>query len=145
MAALRAHGIEARAAVSTTFVRTLWRLERGAPALTRVIGYPRDRAGAARLSWPAVLEQAGASALRSALPLRASGLLRAGHPGALALHHALVSPRLLARAHARGVAVLAWTVNEPRRVEELARLGVDGIVSDDPRMALSVLGTLGGR
>jgi glycerophosphoryl diester phosphodiesterase len=38
--------------------------------------------------------------------------------------------------------VLAWTVNDAAEVERLASLGVDGIVSDDPGMALRSLATL---
>ena len=35
-------------------------------------------------------------------------------------------------AQALGVRVLAWTVNEPRDIERMLDLGVDGIVSDRP-------------
>jgi glycerophosphoryl diester phosphodiesterase len=35
--------------------------------------------------------------------------------------------------------VLAWTVNDPATVRRLAAIGVDGIVSDDPGMALATL------
>ena len=35
-------------------------------------------------------------------------------------------------AHALGLSVLAWTVNEPARIAQVMDLGVDGIVSDRP-------------
>jgi glycerophosphoryl diester phosphodiesterase len=35
-------------------------------------------------------------------------------------------------AQALGLQVLAWTVNEPRDIERMLALGVDGIVSDRP-------------
>jgi glycerophosphoryl diester phosphodiesterase len=35
--------------------------------------------------------------------------------------------------------VLAWTINDPETVRRLAGVGVDGIVSDDPEMALATL------
>jgi len=35
--------------------------------------------------------------------------------------------------------VLPWTVNDPDRMVELVEAGVDGIVSDYPDRALSVL------
>jgi glycerophosphoryl diester phosphodiesterase len=38
--------------------------------------------------------------------------------------------------------VLAWTVNEPAIVRRVTAAGVDGIVSDDPKMALETLATL---
>jgi glycerophosphoryl diester phosphodiesterase len=37
------------------------------------------------------------------------------------------------------VPVLAWTANTPERVRALAALGVDAIVSDDPKTALATL------
>ena len=35
-------------------------------------------------------------------------------------------------AHALGLQVLAWTVNEPARMAAVLDMGVDGIVSDRP-------------
>jgi len=36
------------------------------------------------------------------------------------------------RAAGRVDSVVVWTINEPERLEELVRLGVDGILTDDP-------------
>jgi glycerophosphoryl diester phosphodiesterase len=141
--AVEASGLSERVLVSSTWGRSLRRLQREAPRLTRVVGYPRDRVGAAELPWPAPLRRGSAAALRGLMPLRLPRLLERGAPAALALHHALVSPAVVARTHARGAALIAWTLNEPERVARLAELGVDAIVSDDPRMALDVLATLG--
>ncbi len=145
VSALRASGLLQRAAVSSTWGSSLRLIAGEEPTLALIIGYPRDRTGAARLPWPAPLRRAGAAALRLLMPLRARLLLGRSGAGALALHHALVSPAVLAAAHARGAALVAWTVNEPARIEALARIGVDAIVSDDPGMALDVLATLSGR
>jgi glycerophosphoryl diester phosphodiesterase len=38
--------------------------------------------------------------------------------------------------------VLAWTVNDPDGVRRVTEAGVDGIVSDDPEMALATLRAL---
>ena len=43
-------------------------------------------------------------------------------------------------AHARGMAVHAWTINERAAMRRLAELGVDGLVTDRPDLALAVLG-----
>ncbi len=61
--------------------------------------------------------------------------------GANALHpqHTLVTPQRIARLKARGLLVNVWTVNDPARARELARLGVDAIISDNPGEILSAL------
>jgi glycerophosphoryl diester phosphodiesterase len=48
----------------------------------------------------------------------------------------LITRELVAHAHAHGIQVHAWTINEPAEIERLLGLGVDGIVTDFPgRMA----------
>ena len=61
-------------------------------------------------------------------------LQQAVREGCVAWHpfHRLVSPRRIARAHAAGLRVHAWTVDEPRRARQLMRWGVDGIFTNDP-------------
>lgn len=140
--ALRRHGLERRAVISTAWRVTSRRLEQLAPSLPRAIGYPRDRYGVSRLRWPAGLTRSGAAALRQAMPLRLPVLLRRSRANVLSLHHTLCSRAAVATAHRLGVPVLAWTVNEPQGVRRLAVLGVDAIVSDDPRMAREALATL---
>jgi glycerophosphoryl diester phosphodiesterase len=53
---------------------------------------------------------------------------------------AIVDATLVEAAHARGLAVNVWTVNEPARIRELAAWGVDGIITDTPAAALDALG-----
>jgi glycerophosphoryl diester phosphodiesterase len=137
--ALRRHGLEDRAVVSTAFAVTSRRIARLAPGLPRAIGYPRDRYGVSRIPWPRQLTKAGAAALRLAMPARVPLLLWVGRANVLSLHHALCSPTAVATAHRLGAPVLAWTVNDPATVRRLAAIGVDGIVSDNPGMALATL------
>ena len=61
--------------------------------------------------------------------------------GADALHpeHVLATPERVARLKAQGLLVNVWTVNEPARAVELARSGVDAIISDVPGKILAEL------
>ena len=52
-----------------------------------------------------------------------------------------LSAALIERAHAGGLAVWVWTVNEPERAGELLGWGADGIITDRPR-AMRELGGL---
>jgi glycerophosphoryl diester phosphodiesterase len=46
----------------------------------------------------------------------------------------LVNRRLMRRCRALGLAVHVWVVNRPRRLRQLEALGVDGVMTDDPRL-----------
>lgn len=43
-----------------------------------------------------------------------------------------LTPELVAEAHAQGLLVLPWTVNEPADMARLIGWGVDGIITDYP-------------
>lgn len=51
----------------------------------------------------------------------------------------VVDEQLVRAAHAEGLAVHVWTVNEPEAMERLVDLGVDGIISDVPTTLAKVL------
>ena len=137
--AVRRHGLEEHALFSTTWPATMQELARLAPSLPRAIGYPRDRLGVSNLPWPPIAGRAGAAAARVAMPLRVPLLIKRTGATVLALHHTLCSRTVVRIAHSLQVPVLAWTTNDPAAVRRAARLGVDAVVTDDPRMALATL------
>jgi len=48
---------------------------------------------------------------------------------------AQVSPASLGNAHAAGLLVIPWTINDPDDMQQLLNLGVDGIITDRPDLA----------
>ena len=58
-------------------------------------------------------------------------------------HHSLVSSKLVEDAHRRGLKLLTWTVNQKSDLLRLAAWGVDGLISDDPRLLSSTFPAAG--
>jgi glycerophosphoryl diester phosphodiesterase len=50
----------------------------------------------------------------------------------------LVTRDLVHAAHALGMRIVPWTVNDPKQMHALIELGVDGIVTDDPALLAEV-------
>lgn len=50
-----------------------------------------------------------------------------------------LTPPRLAEAHAHGLQVVVWTVDQPADIKRLADMGVDGIITDYPDRAAEVL------
>ena len=55
-------------------------------------------------------------------------------------HHVFVNEDLVRVAHDAGLAVNAWTCDEPERIRWLASLGVDAVITNTPAVALEALG-----
>jgi glycerophosphoryl diester phosphodiesterase len=71
----------------------------------------------------------------------AAALQEASQAGHAALHPEwrLVDRALIKRARTLGLELRAWTVNDPDEVRRLAHLGVDGLITDVPDVALAAL------
>jgi len=52
----------------------------------------------------------------------------------------VVTPHFVAAAHARGVRVEVWTIDERAEMKRLLDMGVDGVITDRPDRALTLLG-----
>jgi glycerophosphoryl diester phosphodiesterase len=76
--------------------------------------------------------RAGTLALRRALAARVPAMIERAGATALMLHHAVVSPAAVARAHARDAAVWAWTVDDPAEAARVLAAGVDAVITNDP-------------
>lgn len=55
----------------------------------------------------------------------------------------IVTPRFLATAHAAGLEVHVWTIDDPVEMRRLLALGVDGIMTDRPELLRDVLAERG--
>ena len=135
VAALRERDLIGRAMVSTMELYSLGRILELAPELRRGWTYPKvtkdwvskrwaqagdaDRPGRDALPPP---RAGGASSCRSWAWRRCGSTTRSSAPG------------WRVSASLAGVELIAWTVDEEKRMRELVEAGVDGICSNDPRL-----------
>ena len=130
---LSARGLAERALVSSMYTESLDRLGELAPGLTRGWSVPRARRDYTRSAF-AVPAYAIARVMRAQLPGRAAGRIRAGGCEAIMCHRILVGRRLVRAVHDVGGQVYVWTVDDVRRIAALEGLGVDGVITNDPRL-----------
>ena len=122
-----------RSLVSSHYPESLDRLGELAPGLRRGWSVPRVQRNYMR-SPLAVPAYAVARLMRARLPGRASARIEAGGCEAIMAHQLLVSARLVRRVHGAGGQVYVWTVDSARRIAALETLGVDGVITNDPRL-----------
>lgn len=71
--------------------------------------------------------------------IRAGNVFRSGYLEAINLDHRFVSKKLVRKIHSKHKRIFCWTVNEPDRMKELIRMGVDGIITDYPNRLKALL------
>jgi glycerophosphoryl diester phosphodiesterase len=135
--AILRHGLERRTVVSSFHSSRLRAVAKHAPGVRIGFTYPDDRLGVSRRPrlWPVVA--LGLSAMRASVPHRIRRLTSRAGATALMLQHRLVTEQAIERAHALGVPVLAWTVDERDELERVVSCGVDGVITNDPRIFAS--------
>lgn len=141
LAALRRFQLLERAFVSSFHGDGIRRLARLAPELRTGVSFPRDRLRISRRRGSTPFIRVGLRGLRPVSPVFAGALLSRSEASALVLHHALVGARTVRGAHARGVPVVAWTVEDRRDLERLDEVGVDAVVVNNPAIFVSTLQT----
>lgn len=133
--ALVRFGLRDRATITTMHEQSLALIREHDPKLHIGLTIPyvtRDW-----LSVPAPVKPlvaAGAGYHRVRQPTRVARLVRSGAIDAVMAFHALVGRRLVESVKAAGGEIYAWTVDDGDTIERLHALGVDGIVSNDPRL-----------
>jgi glycerophosphoryl diester phosphodiesterase len=130
---LLARGLADRALISSHYVESLDRVGELAPGLRRGWSVPR-----ARRDYTKTIVAPAAYLLlrvvRALLPRRVAAAIRAGRYEAVMAHWLLVSPRLVRRVREAGGLLYVWTVDDGERIAKLEALGVDGVITNDPRL-----------
>jgi glycerophosphoryl diester phosphodiesterase len=132
--ALRERGLIERAMISTMELHTLKRVLELEPKLRRGWTYPKTTRDYTRRPWMKPALQAALYGMRLQLPGLAAEKLPQFGVFAMWVYHPLVSAKLAAICKRAGVELIAWTVDDEPRMRKLVEMGVDGLVSNDPRL-----------
>ena len=132
--ALRRHGLVERTLVCSFFPDSLRLVKELEPRLLVGLSYPWDRRGLADRRLFAPVVPVGLAALRRSLPFRLRGMLARARADAAMINHLVLSRVAVERCHRLGAAVFAWTIDDPAALERALAAGVDGVISNDPRL-----------
>lgn len=142
LAVIRDAGMESRVTVQSFDWRTLLAVRRLAPGVATSCLTVQQRwmdnilAGAAEPSpWLAGF----ALAEHGSIPR----LAKAAGCGTWSPYFGELDRALVAEAHALGLKVLPWTVNEPAHIRTMLDMGVDGLITDRPDIARRVMAERG--
>jgi glycerophosphoryl diester phosphodiesterase len=132
--ALRRHDLLGRTLISTMEESSLTVLRERCPEARIGWSVPRLRRDPLRNPLTVVPAVAMLTAVRALLPSAAAGRMRRGEIDALMCHWRLVTPALSRAISGAGGELYVWTVDDAARIAHLERIGVTGVITNDPRL-----------
>jgi glycerophosphoryl diester phosphodiesterase len=132
--ALRDRDLLDRTLISTMEIESIRAIRALDPAVRLGLSVPKLRRDPRERRFVKYPAYARLGVMRELLPLRAARAIRAGRFDALMSHEALVTSRLVRAVHGAGGELYVWTVDDAPRIAALEALGVDGVITNDPRL-----------
>jgi glycerophosphoryl diester phosphodiesterase len=134
---LREHGLIERTLISGMFTAGLSQIREAEPGLRLGWSVPRVRRDYTTDMLTAIPALAILTGYRATLPRKVRRALLAGRFDAIMAHWRVVTPALVRAVRTGGGELYVWTVDDPRKIERLTAMGVDGIITNDPRLFAS--------
>ena len=131
---LRHFGLVSRTLVSGMFPGGLALIRSAEPALRLGWSVPRVRRDYTTDALTAVPALAMLTGYRAMLPRRARRALLEGRFDAIMAHWRVVTRALVRAVAAGGGDLYVWTVDDAAQIDRLTAMGVDGIITNDPRL-----------
>ena len=132
--ALRERALVPRTLISGMFTASLAQIRAAEPQLRLGWSVPRVRRDYTTDMLTAIPALAILTGYRATLPRRVREALQQGRYDAIMAHWRVVTPALVRAVAAGGGELYVWTVDDPRMIAKLTAMGVDGIITNDPRL-----------
>jgi glycerophosphoryl diester phosphodiesterase len=130
---IRERGLTDRVLVSSQYIESIELIGRLEPGLRRGLSVPKVKRDYTR-SVLAPVAYGWIQVMRRRLPRQAARLIEAGGAEAIMAHYLLVSGRLVDAVRGAGGQIYVWTVDDAKRIARFEALGVDGVITNDPRL-----------
>ncbi|HEX5852177.1 MAG TPA: glycerophosphodiester phosphodiesterase [Solirubrobacteraceae bacterium] len=134
LAALREYDLVQRTLISGMFPSSLAQIRAAEPALRLGWSVPRVRRDYTTDMLTAIPAFAMLTGYRATLPRRVRSALREGRVDAIMAHWRVVTDALVRAVAEGGGQLYVWTVDDARLIAKLTAMGVDGIITNDPRL-----------
>jgi glycerophosphoryl diester phosphodiesterase len=134
LATLRDSGLQSRTLISCMFGSALARIRAAEPTLRLGWSVPRVRRDYTTDMLTAIPALAMLTGYRALLPRRARAALSEGRVDAIMAHWRVVTGALVRAVAEGGGELYVWTVDDAARIAKLTEMGVDGIITNDPRL-----------
>ena len=134
IAALRERGMEERTLISTMETVSLPVLRSLSDTVR--IGWSVPKVKRNYLAHPATMPLALATVqlLRRTVPRAVTRAMRAGEIDACMSHSSLVTPHFVRAVERAGGELYVWTVDDAAKIRKFERMGVTGVITNDPRL-----------
>jgi glycerophosphoryl diester phosphodiesterase len=132
--ALNERGLVDRSIISSQYRESLRRIRASGSQVRLGWSVPRARRDYTRSPLLAGPAYVALRVMRIGLPPMAASAIRDGLCDAIVAHWRLVSGRLVAAVSRAGGELYAWTVDDASRIRALEALGVNGVITNDPRL-----------
>jgi glycerophosphoryl diester phosphodiesterase len=131
---LRGRDLVARTLISGMFPAGLAQIRAAEPQLRLGWSVPRVRRDYTTDMLTAIPALAMLTGYRATLPRRARTALRERRFDAIMAHWRVVTGALVRAVAEGGGELYVWTVDDARMIDRLTAMGVDGIITNDPRL-----------
>jgi glycerophosphoryl diester phosphodiesterase len=131
---LRERDLLDRTIVSSQYMRSLVKIRALEPQLRLGWSVPRARRDYTKSVLWLLPALSALAFMRRRLPGLAAGHVGEGRVDAVMAHHRLATPRLVRAVHDAGGELYVWTVDDAEQIRQLEAMGVDAVITNDPRL-----------
>jgi len=119
---------------SSHYPDSLRRIRQLDPLTRTGLSFPEDRGNASSKPYLKPAVTIVLALMRLALPYRVVSMMAGAQANGVMLYYKVVSGWAVRKVQQAGGKVFVWTVDEPGRIGELLRLGVNGVTSNYPEL-----------